>query len=102
MRLLVFVVGGVTYSEIRAAYEVASQFPSHDIFIGMTSTYILCSTSHMTSPLVQLVVHYQSHDIPIGTTCSALPSHMTFATPHDDLSRITGHAGGHALQIHLN
>ena len=33
-RLIVFVVGGVTYSEIRAAYEVAEQFPSHDVIIG--------------------------------------------------------------------
>ena len=33
-RLIVFVVGGVTYSEIRAAYEVAEQYPSHDVFIG--------------------------------------------------------------------
>jgi syntaxin-binding protein 1 len=35
-RLIVFVVGGVTYSEIRAAYTVAQQFPTHDIVIGST------------------------------------------------------------------
>ena len=33
-RLIVFVVGGVTHSEIRAAYEVAQQYPSHDVVIG--------------------------------------------------------------------
>ena len=37
-RLIVFVVGGVTYSEIRAAYTVAQQFPTHDIVIGKTSS----------------------------------------------------------------
>ena len=33
-RLIVFVVGGLTHSEIRAAYEVSKQYPSHDVIIG--------------------------------------------------------------------
>lgn len=33
-KLIMFVVGGLTHSEIRAAYEVSKQFPSHDVVIG--------------------------------------------------------------------
>ena len=34
VRVIVFVVGGLTHSEIRTAYEVAQNYPSHDIIVG--------------------------------------------------------------------
>ena len=33
-RLILFVVGGITHSEIRAAYEVTRKFLTHDVLIG--------------------------------------------------------------------
>ena len=40
-RLVVFILGGVTYSELRCAYEVGKDKKNWDVIIG--KTYILIS-----------------------------------------------------------
>jgi len=44
-RLIFFVLGGLTYSETRAAYEVAEAHKSWDILVG--STHLITPDSHL-------------------------------------------------------
>lgn len=48
-RLLVFVAGGVTYSEIRSAYQV-SEANQKDVYIGMSSFVRLISAKEEQAP----------------------------------------------------
>jgi syntaxin-binding protein 1 len=55
-RIIVFVAGGMTYSEVREAYDLSSSL-GKDIYIGMvillasnTSTYILLGSTHTFTP----------------------------------------------------
>ena len=58
-RLIVFVVGGVTYSEIRAAYEVAEQYPSHDVFIGtLDQLFFICLCTTCVKHVFQVFAWY--------------------------------------------
>ena len=44
-RLIFFVLGGVSYSEIRTAYEMCQAFKNWDIYIG--GTHIITPTQHL-------------------------------------------------------
>lgn len=38
-RLIIFVIGGITYSEMRCAYEVSQAHKSCEVIIGKTSVF---------------------------------------------------------------
>lgn len=38
-RIIVFIIGGVTFSEIRSAYEITENFSNWEVIIGKKSMY---------------------------------------------------------------
>lgn len=53
-RLIIYVIGGVSYSETRCAYEVSKAFPDWDVYIGsgcmLRPTQFLDAVEHLDEP----------------------------------------------------
>ncbi|KAI8986322.1 Sec1-like protein [Pilobolus umbonatus] len=89
-KLIVFVIGGATYSEIRSVYELAESY-NKDIFIGSTELLTPCKfldqLAHLHDPVpssASIIPPYVTPPPPrlepINKTTSFL-SHMTITTP---------------------
>jgi syntaxin-binding protein 1 len=98
-KLIVFVIGGAAYSEIRSAYEIAETY-NRDVFIGTTeilrpTAFIdhLGNLKHPVPPPPSVIAPYvppqqpqlQKHDSAVSKTAS-LMSHMHINTANTTLS----------------
>lgn len=75
-RLIVFCLGGITYSEIRSVYEVTKE-AQREIFIGLNYTYIGSTFVYNPVQFVDILSELHNHDvvaITSPTQVSALPS----------------------------
>uniref|UniRef100_A0A663ELS1 Syntaxin binding protein 3 n=3 Tax=Neoaves TaxID=3078114 RepID=A0A663ELS1_AQUCH len=64
-RLIIFVIGGITYSEMRSAYEVSQVYKSCEVVIGTLSTLIAFESSRKAGRLVQNYSRWEKRKISV-------------------------------------